>query len=103
MRDNVKENLNQFVKECQTDIIPNNETNWTGDQRVQNDCAEVGNHKSTYPCGLCMAKAPFDGKEKAELRTLGGQDEEHSGFVANESLGSTCHTRLIYGPPQEGH
>ena len=70
--------------------------------------AGVGNHKPTFPCGLCLAKAPFDSEEKAELRTLGGQEEEHSGFVANGSklkdakeFRSTIHKRLIHGPPNK--
>ena len=109
MTEDVTENydsLNQLVKECQIETIPHVEMSWTGDQKVQNDCAGVGNHKSTFPCGLCLAKTPFDGEEKAELRTLGGQDEEHSGFVANGSklkdakeFASTIHQRLIHGPP----
>ena len=68
MTDNVKENhdsLNQLVKECQIDTISHDEMNRTGDQKVQNDCAGGWNHKSTHPCGLCIAKGSFDGKDKA--------------------------------------
>ena len=111
LTDNVKENhetLKKLVEECQIETIPHDEMTFTGDQKVQNDFAGVGNHKSTYPCPLCKAKAPFNGEERAEMRTLGEQDEEHAGFVANGSklkdakeFTSTINKRLIHGPSEK--
>ena len=84
--DGVKENhdsLSQLVHECGIHDIPHDTMAWTGDQKVLNDACGIGNHKRTYPCGHCMAKFPFNGEEKAKLRTLGHLDDEHGKFVRN--------------------
>ena len=70
-----------------------------------NDACGIGNHKSTYPCGHCLAKFPFNGDEKAELRTLGHLDDCHESFVRDgrkkkdaKKYYSCINKRFIHGP-----
>ena len=109
--DGVKENhdsLSQLVHECGIHDIPHDTMAWTGDQKVLNDACGIGNHKSTYPCGHCMAKFPLKGDEKAELRTLGDLDDEHGNFVRDggklknaKKYKSVINKRFIHGPREK--
>ena len=109
--DGVKENhdsLSQLVHECGIHDISHDTMTWTGDQKVLNDACGIGNHKSTYPCGHCMAKFPLKGDEKAELRTLGDLDDEHGNFVRDggklknaKKYKSVINKRFIHGPREK--
>ena len=108
LTDDVKENhesLSKLVHECGIPDISHDTMTWTGDQKVLNDCCGIGNHKSTYPCAHCLAKLPFTGGEKAELRTLGHLDDSHDKFVQGGSkikdakkYFNCINKRFIHGP-----
>lgn len=108
LTDGVTENhdsLSKLVDACGIADIPHETMTWCGDQKVLNDAAGVGNHKSTYPCGHCLAKLPFNGDEKAELRDLGHLDDCHGNFVRDgrkkknaKKYYSVINKRFIHGP-----
>ena len=108
LEDGVTENhdsLSQLVNECGIPEIPHETMSWGGDQKVLNDACGVGNHKSTYPCGHCLAKFPFNGDEKAELRTLGHLDDCYANFERDgkkkknaKKYYSVINKRFIHGP-----